>query len=44
MCANCSNFTMDYMTKAPTAADFEKRSKEAAENAAGAKTDVPTAK
>ena len=38
-----SNFKMEYMTKPPTAEDMEKQRKEAADNAASAKTDVPSA-
>ena len=38
-----SNFKMEYLTKAPTSEEIEKQRKEAAENAAGAKTDNPLA-
>jgi len=38
-----SNFKMEYLTKAPTAQEIEAQRKEAAENAAGAKTDNPLA-
>jgi hypothetical protein len=34
---------MEYMTKAPTSEEMEKQRKEAADNAASAKTDIPTA-
>ena len=45
MCAlrHRSNFKMEYMTKPPTSEEIEKQRKEAAENAAGAKTENPLA-
>ena len=41
--ADLSNFKMEYLTKAPTPEEMEKQRKEAAENAASAKTDNPLA-
>ena len=41
--ADITNFKVEYLTKAPTSQEIEAQRKEAADNAAGAKTDNPLA-